>query len=801
MKNILLAFSRKRQIEYEKTLGEKSGLHITDLPNTNKQGAFLMVLCKAFVVFFILMGSADCYMSGFGVSYDVTKTALMAAAVALVFCLANTRLSATVVVYSSACYQVSYLCRERFDEVFSGVVAIVNQSYSLIMEKYKFPSVDGFAEIIPDRSITVALVLYLGLLVAGMLVAFFVCRFMNLMFVMLITSLPIGMVLFFDGKPSAVSFGMLVMAWVIVAIVKFGGKFGHTKKKRRLGAWYFKDRVFYRQICDGATMLQAVVFSALMVAACGGLVATLFGSSLFNNLVPESKTKQSIDNIVRDNMIVAFSNYKNYKINGYQPMGQLGFYGESEPDFETDLVITLVPYTTNRIYFKSYTGSVYKYKNNMWGNLSEKECFNDVNEASAPAKYGAEEGTVKIKIENKGVAGPVAFVPYYTDYAENSELYYVQDDITNGTSSVGSVNEFKYHPFNEKTSYKPSADYESFVYSHYLQVPKQLELKLSALTSGQGFHKDDRDLDQKICDYFQNNYEYSFKSGRLPWQTDFIEYFLFENKKGVCAHFASSAVMIYRSLGIPARYVEGYCGDYLQIMDGKHLESENPEDYLQGIKPLSSTVMEAELSDYNAHAWVEIYKKGKGWVVVDPTPYVDQLDLEEENKKTNFFDSLFEFLGRNKTNKNSYDNFKKIAEKVIKTIVSIVMLVLLSLVFFVLLRPVFMNLVRAIAKKKSDTKKVVTMEYAYLEHMGVYGNIIADGQCLRDFVKVLTEKGMEQGEAEKLYHYTEKALFSQNCITKEELQELIALYKTAKKIVLNTLPFTKKIVVVFKCVR
>ena len=35
-------------------------------------------------------------------------------------------------------------------------------------------------------------------------------------------------------------------------------------------------------------------------------------------------------------------------------------------------------------------------------------------------------------------------------------------------------------------------------------------------------------------------------------------YFLFEKKRGLCAHFASAAVMIFRCAGIPARYVERF---------------------------------------------------------------------------------------------------------------------------------------------------------------------------------------------------------------------------------------------------
>lgn len=49
-------------------------------------------------------------------------------------------------------------------------------------------------------------------------------------------------------------------------------------------------------------------------------------------------------------------------------------------------------------------------------------------------------------------------------------------------------------------------------------------------------------------------------------------------------------------MGIPARYVEGYVCDNLEISTDKILK------------------------DDSAHAWVEIFVKGMGWMAVDVTP-------------------------------------------------------------------------------------------------------------------------------------------------------------------------------------
>lgn len=80
---------------------------------------------------------------------------------------------------------------------------------------------------------------------------------------------------------------------------------------------------------------------------------------------------------------------------------------------------------------------------------------------------------------------------------------------------------------------------------------------------------------------------------------DTVDQFLFDTRRGFCEHFASAFTVLMRAAGIPARVVTGYQG-------GK----ENPNgDY-----------MIVRQSD--AHAWSEIWLRGRGWVRYDPTAAV-----------------------------------------------------------------------------------------------------------------------------------------------------------------------------------
>lgn len=74
----------------------------------------------------------------------------------------------------------------------------------------------------------------------------------------------------------------------------------------------------------------------------------------------------------------------------------------------------------------------------------------------------------------------------------------------------------------------------------------------------------------------------------------------FDRKEGFCEHYAMAFAVAMRALGIPARIVTGYQG-----------AERNPVDGYWTIR------------QSNAHAWVEIWQDGSGWLRVDPTAAID----------------------------------------------------------------------------------------------------------------------------------------------------------------------------------
>ena len=97
--------------------------------------------------------------------------------------------------------------------------------------------------------------------------------------------------------------------------------------------------------------------------------------------------------------------------------------------------------------------------------------------------------------------------------------------------------------------------------------------------------------------YLSTNYAYTLTPGSLPEGLDFVDHFLFEIQAGYCVHFATAFVTMARSLGMMARYVEGFL-----------------------VSGLPNNLGYLEVRNDLGHAWAEVYFPGYGWHLFEPTP-------------------------------------------------------------------------------------------------------------------------------------------------------------------------------------
>jgi hypothetical protein len=102
-------------------------------------------------------------------------------------------------------------------------------------------------------------------------------------------------------------------------------------------------------------------------------------------------------------------------------------------------------------------------------------------------------------------------------------------------------------------------------------------------------------------------------SGRFRYTTDVEQPdddplldFLFKTRAGYCQHFAGAAALLLRLAGVPTRVVTGFATGK---RTGEHTYDVRDED---------------------AHAWIEVYFPGFGWVPFNPTPAAAEAEVAPE---------------------------------------------------------------------------------------------------------------------------------------------------------------------------
>jgi hypothetical protein len=113
----------------------------------------------------------------------------------------------------------------------------------------------------------------------------------------------------------------------------------------------------------------------------------------------------------------------------------------------------------------------------------------------------------------------------------------------------------------------------------------------------------DWDKALRIKQEIERRIKYNINTPAVPGGEDPVAYTLFETKEAYCDVFASSMVLMARSVGIPARYSTGFLPDASnRLGDGSILVLEK-----------------------NAHAWAELFFEGAGWVTFDATEGAEEV--------------------------------------------------------------------------------------------------------------------------------------------------------------------------------
>lgn len=358
--------------------------------------------------------------------------------------------------------------------------------------------------------------------------------------------------------------------------------------------------------------------------------------------------------------------------------GKLGRTGQVEYNNTEQLrIIVPLQLMPKGIYLKGYVGSEYtgdsweehtKENERLFQNIRQLEgVFSPVNQVSQMLDLITENNTLKensnesikssraimkrpqfhyyqakMKVEYLGANPNYLYAPYFTDYRQMEEAKDRLDLYSAPTYKKGSY-EFNYNfdlslvpeRWNEEIKLIEHPEllgdymeyeelYRNYVYQVYTRMPEKGLNRIKEEFSDDKLIEEYTSVPERI-DYVKNylhaNTRYSLSPGRLPKDKDFVEYFLYDNRTGYCAHYASAAALMLRAMGVPARYVEGYAVG-TQDVKADSMVSEQTILYYSDLSAKEYTVEQVDVivKDYNAHAWVEVYIDGCGWVPVEFTP-------------------------------------------------------------------------------------------------------------------------------------------------------------------------------------
>ena len=125
-----------------------------------------------------------------------------------------------------------------------------------------------------------------------------------------------------------------------------------------------------------------------------------------------------------------------------------------------------------------------------------------------------------------------------------------------------------------------------------------------------------------VAGYLRRTCLYSLQAPAVPPTADATVFFLTESRTGACDMFASGAALLLREMGVPARVATGF------------LDPLSPDSVAEDADGRTVKI----LRERDAHAWVEYYVPGFGWLTLDPTQNTRELPQNLAERLAAMFD-------------------------------------------------------------------------------------------------------------------------------------------------------------------
>ncbi|MBP5553331.1 MAG: transglutaminase domain-containing protein [Lachnospiraceae bacterium] len=580
---------------------ERRGVCKEDITLEKMPPKIISVLLRGFMIFLAAYGTVWGLVSAFGLTYGQGKVfagiLLLSMFSAVIYYNRFTFYAGYVVTFISF-FVFSVM---MYSYINSGFQAFINEMNSAYVDYFSLPALRVSEEIIADRNLSVPIMcIFLGWVYCIMLNVT-ISSYMNPVLTFVITFLPLQTAFYIDRYPSFLCMTMLIMCYASVLVLSRAGYYAlpyrykkyesFSRRRTRKGSEdsYILSAKGMLSVF-GVSLILSLIFFVVSGAAFGDEYSTKYVSNKLKN-----KTDDYVEALVMNGITSLFNRYT---ATGGLARGRLGGIGSVAPDYETDLIVTYVPESTDTIYLRAFVGNIY-----------QRDRFIEDTNVDYPATeepFHYEEGDEfrTMTVENVDADPDYFYAPYHSasitgDPADTATIKYIPDPVLAS------------YPTDDAAL----SEYTKFVFANYLYVPEDLVPVLDEVVKKAGMVVSERGSEGMLLScynlqsYFAENYKYSLQPGRTPLGADVVEYFLTDQDRGYCMHYASASTLLLRYVGIPARYCEGYALQASDLAQGVIVSEED-----------DVTTVKVEITDAAAHAWVEIFIPNYGWIPYEMTP-------------------------------------------------------------------------------------------------------------------------------------------------------------------------------------
>lgn len=705
---------KNNQNNYKEIIGLENTREIVFSTSCN----FLLPFCRAILCYLITVGSICGFVSCFNAEFNLYAVLGILFFISIMIAFVHNLKTNSLknICYIAFLFIFVFLILRYYAYVNSGYHAVINLVYASLENYLEIPALIYYDEIIENSVATITVFLIFVGAFELLLFHMWISERIHLTDILIISFGPYIVPLFINIYPDDLYVVCLMTAYISLIIISFSM---HVRNKQKVyikkNPWSKKTKGFSYGV-NGITYFASMITAFIMTLCILLFVSLTIPYSTYIRNQKTSVLKETITEDVKYFVTFGLSGFFNrYHATGGLNDGRLGGIHSVRPDYETDLTVTLVPTSYKPVYFRGFVGI--GYTDRQWYNsiglleaglvnIEQYNYFeNDTilrNEYESLSSQNIFRSPSRMDVFNVDANLNYRYYPYYTNFI-STPPYKLKEDGTPVDTSVSAKyfvknSERIYYFYPELTTLNvPASSLSNNAFLPYLQVPSDTKKEIIEFLEENNlcteYITDSFDYNHlsgtelltiinRLSDKLSNDFVYSLNPGITPNNSDFVGYFLNENKKGFCAHFATSATLILRSLGIPARYVEGYVLTYDDLSNVRIAENAELSDYIDtSVYTSDLAVIQADIGDDKAHAWVEYYDPAFGWRVFEATTA-----SFESNATSDFWGNLMNLLNATNNYENNTENIAGIgiSTKSLSKILLQILIVLLVIILIII---------------------------------------------------------------------------------------------------------------------